>query len=139
MTSPSSTNANSSVAWGVGCLPLRPPGSSVISTGSRCRWPDIGESAATEAADHELESTVRSAARTTVPEAPRDAAAKNSPSVTPSATAMRSMDAIDGETWPFSTCEMKLGEKSVRSASDRSDKPGRGPQLAARGARRPAA
>jgi hypothetical protein len=28
---------------------------------------------------------------------------------------------IEGETRPFSTCEMKLGEKSVRAASVRRD------------------
>ena len=51
------------------------------------------------------------------------AAAKKSPSVTPTAVAIFSIELMDGETCRFSTCEMKLGEKSVCLASVRSEIP----------------
>jgi hypothetical protein len=65
----------------------------------------------------------RSDDRTTLPPTPSWAAAKNSPSVTPSASAILSIELIDGEARPFSTWEMKLGEKSVRVARVRSEIP----------------
>jgi hypothetical protein len=37
-------------------------------------------------------------------------AKKNCPNDTPSPDAMRSKDAMEGDAWPSSTCEMKLGE-----------------------------
>src|ERR1700722_994771 len=48
---------------------------------------------------------------------------KNCQRVTPKAFAMRSMDEIDGEHWPFSICERKLGETSVLAARARNDTP----------------
>lgn len=50
---------------------------------------------------------------------------KNSLIVTPSAEAILSRDAIDGETCPNSTCEIKLGEKPDLLASQRTDNPPR--------------
>jgi len=41
--------------------------------------------------------------------------------VTPSASAIFCIELMEGETRPFSTCEMKLGEKSVPAASARRD------------------
>jgi hypothetical protein len=35
---------------------------------------------------------------------------------------MRSMEEMDGDAWPFSTCDMKLGENPVFSARLRNDK-----------------
>jgi hypothetical protein len=45
----------------------------------------------------------------------------NPVSVTPSTAAIFSNDAMEGEAWPFSTCEMKLGEKPDRAATVRTD------------------
>ena len=49
-------------------------------------------------------------------------ALKNSPRVTPSAEAIRSVDAMEGEAWRSSICEMKLGEKPHLSASVRTER-----------------
>jgi hypothetical protein len=43
-------------------------------------------------------------------------ARKNSPNVIPSAAAIFSVEAIEGEAWRSSTCEIKLGEKPHLSA-----------------------
>ena len=48
-------------------------------------------------------------------------AAKNSPSVTPSVSAIFCSDPSEGDTCPFSSCEMKLGEKPVWAANARTD------------------
>ena len=94
-----------------------------MSTGSS-RWlVFMGLSASISALDHQLPIDARSAARTTCPPSPWAAAAKNSPMVTPRATAIFSIELIDGETCPFSTWDMKLAEKSVCLASSRRDKP----------------
>jgi hypothetical protein len=47
--------------------------------------------------------------------------AKNSPSVTPRASAILCSDPSDGDTWPFSSWEMKLGEKPVCAANARTE------------------
>jgi hypothetical protein len=52
---------------------------------------------------------------------PAPAATKNSPRVTPRVWAIFSIEAREGETTPFSTWEMKLGEESVRAARARGD------------------
>src|SRR5579862_5854571 len=81
----------------------------------------MGLSASIRPFDQRLGSSRRSLVRTMSPASPLAAAAKNSPSVTPSAEAIFSIEAIEGETTPFSTWEMKLAEKSVRLARARRD------------------
>ena len=69
--------------------------------------------ASTVAFDHPLLRAGRSATRRTSPPSPPVAAAKKSPRVTPTALAIFSIELMDGETFPVSTCDMKLGEKPV--------------------------
>jgi hypothetical protein len=69
-----------------------------------------------------LSSRRRSAWRTIrSSSAPLAVAAKNSPSVTPSVSAIFCKEPSDGETCPFSSCEMKLGENPVCAANARTE------------------
>lgn len=121
-TSPSKTTANSSPECRDGRLPLRPPEATVIITASNC--PDIPDGArdSIRARDHELSSSGRLSARVTTLVS-GCCSVKNPARVTPRVEAMRSSDAIEGETSPFSIWEMKLGEKPAWAASVRTDMP----------------
>ena len=70
---------------------------------------------------HVLSSVRRSDSRTMSASSSAAADAKNSPSVTPSASAIFCSEPSEGETRPFSSCEMKLGEKPVCAANERTE------------------
>ena len=79
--------------------------------------------ASISAFDQPLLKPWRSATRTMSPPSPPVTAPKKSPIETPTAFAIFSIELMDGETCPFSTCDMKLGEKPDCLASVRTDIP----------------
>ena len=81
----------------------------------------IGPIASILARDHSLSTTGLASARMT---AACDGliVLKNSPRVTPSADAIRSVEAIEGEACRSSTCEIKLGENPHLSARVRTER-----------------
>jgi hypothetical protein len=85
---------------------------------------DEGElNASISAFDHALLKPGRLATRTMSPPSPPVTAPKKSPRVTPTAVAIFCIELMDGETCPFSTCDMKLGEKPDCLASVRTEIP----------------
>ena len=97
-------------------------GPKIASTGSSLRLRVIEPSASRWASVQVLSSRRRSDGRTIrSSSASLAVAAKNSPRVTPSVSAIFCSDPSEGDTWPFSSCEMKLAEKPVCAANARTE------------------